>query len=49
MALITQLDIKFAGSFQARLAVGSDPSASSPTDPFGTYGKKSGGMAATCA
>lgn len=41
MALITQLDIKFAGSFQARLAVGADPGDSSPTDPYGTYGKKS--------
>lgn len=49
MALITQLDISFAGSFQARLAVGMDPGDSSPTDPYGTYGKKSGGVGATCA
>jgi len=43
MALITQLDIKFNGSFQARLAVGMDSTNSSPTDPYGTYGKKSAG------
>lgn len=36
MALITLLKISFAGSFQARLAVGMDPGESSPTDPYGT-------------
>jgi hypothetical protein len=51
MALITQLDIKFSGSFQARLAVGMDASAASPTDPYGKYGVKSsgGGVSATYA
>jgi hypothetical protein len=44
MALITLLKISFAGSFQARLAVGMDPGESSPTDPYGTYGKKSLGL-----
>ena len=43
MALITQLYISFARSFQARLAVGLDPGKSSPTDPYGTYGKKAEG------
>jgi len=43
MALITLLNISFAGSFQARLAVGFDPGNSSPTDPYGIYGKKSEG------
>jgi hypothetical protein len=49
VAKLMQLFIQFAGSFQARLAVGMDPSASSPTDPYGTYGLKSGGAGATCA
>jgi hypothetical protein len=49
MALITQLYVHFASSFQARLAVGLDSSDSSPTDPYGTYGRKSGGIGATCA
>jgi hypothetical protein len=43
MALITLLNISFDGSFQARLAVGLDPGDSSPTDPYGTYGKKAEG------
>ena len=43
MALITRLSIDFAGSFQARLAVGFDPGNSSPTDPYGIYGKKGEG------
>jgi hypothetical protein len=51
MGLITQLDIKFSGSFQARLAVGMDRSDASPTDPYGEYGGKSagGGVSATYA
>jgi len=49
MAKIKHLFIQFAGSFQARLAVGGDSSASSPTDPYGTYGPPSRGMAATFA
>ncbi|MDG3005649.1 hypothetical protein [Paludisphaera mucosa] len=49
MGKISQLDIAFAGSFQARLAVGMDSSAASPTDPYGVYGQKSGGLPATHA
>src|SRR5262245_36364953 len=49
MALITSLSIDFKGSFQARMAVGMDPGDSSPTDPYGTYGRKSAGIGATCA
>ncbi len=47
MPLVTQLEILFAGSFQARLAVGGDGGASSPTDPYGVYGLKSQSVGAT--
>src|SRR5262245_4898560 len=49
MARITQLDITFGGSFQARLAVGLDPSDASPADPYGTYSSHTGSISATYA
>ncbi len=43
MAQITQLDVRFGGTFQARMSVGMDASNASPTDPSGTHGSPSRG------
>ena len=47
--MIRTLSIEFGGSFQCRLAVGMDSTNSSPTDPYGTYGKKSAASGGTFA